>query len=76
MSSSDQSLTLDKTVWTDQDFDHMGWHDVRIHSMAFRLDAFELYFDIDYPFAWVDPEPPSNSYTFWVSPCTWVFSNV
>jgi hypothetical protein len=54
----------------------MGWHDVHIHGIAFKPGAFELYFDIDYIFAWIDPEPPDKHYMFWLAPCTWVFSNV
>ena len=70
------SFILQKTIWTDADYDEMVWHDVHIHGIAFRPDLFEVYFDIDHIFAWVDPEPPSPYYTFWLAPCTWVFSNV
>jgi hypothetical protein len=71
-----ERFKLEKSIYTDHDFDVMGWHDVYIHGIAFKPEAFELYFDIDYMFAWVDPEPPDNHYTFWLSSCTWVFSNV
>ena len=73
---SNEHFRLEKSIWTDHDFDVMGWHDVHVHGIAFKPDAFELYFDIDYIFAWIDPEPPDKHYTFWVAPCTWVFSNV
>src|SRR5687768_1107533 len=71
-----QPFTLEKPVWTDADFDKMGWHDVHIHAIAFRPETFELWFDIDYIFAWVDPQKAKTHYSFWVAPATLVFSNV
>lgn len=41
------TYTLEKTLWTDQDFDDMGWHDSRIHSIATIPEKFEVMFDID-----------------------------
>ncbi len=67
---------LSKTVWTENDFDQMGWHDVHIHALAFATDGYELLLDVDYMFAWVDPEPPVIYYSFWMSPCTLIFRNV
>ncbi len=67
---------LEKTIWTDADFDQMGWHDVTIHAIAFSTETNELLLDIDYLFAWVDPEEPDPHYTFWMAPCTLVFANV
>jgi hypothetical protein len=67
---------LEKWVWTDADFEHMGWHDCRVHALAFLPDEFELCFDLDYIVRWVDPVPPENHYTFWVAPATLVFENV
>jgi hypothetical protein len=70
------TFDLQKTIWTEADFEAMGWHDCRIHGMAFEHRTFELYLDIDYLFAWINPEPPEEYYTFWVAPCTMVFANV
>jgi len=67
---------LTKSIWTENDFDEMGWHDVHIHALAFATSDHELLMDVDYMFAWVDPEPPSKHYTFWMSPCTLIFRNV
>ena len=67
---------IEKAIWTEIDFDQMGWHDVHIHAVAFRPDTYELLLDIDYMFAWVNPEKEEKHYTFWMSPCTLVFSNV
>ena len=69
-------FTLEKAIWTETDFDNMGWHDVHIHALAFSTETHELLMDIDYMFGWVDPEPPENHYTFWIAPCTLVFANV
>jgi len=66
----------EKRLWTEADFEQMGWHDVTIHALTFAPEANEIILDIDYIFAWVEPEPPSAGYTFWVSPATLVFRNV
>ncbi len=71
-----EPFVLSKAVWTDADFDQMDWHDVHIHAIAFATGEYELLLDIDYMFAWADPEPPSKYSTFWMSPCTLVFRNV
>ena len=46
-----------------------------IHGISFDLPQYELLFDIDYIFAWVNPDPPSEYFSFWVSPATLVFRN-
>ena len=48
-----QFLTLEKAVWTDGDFEAMGWHDARLYSFLTLPDTFELAFDIDYIVQWV-----------------------
>jgi hypothetical protein len=72
----DEIYTLEKPVWTHEDFERMGWHDVTIYAITFHPEAFEFVLDVDYIFAWVDPEPPSPGYSFWISPATLVFQNV
>ena len=67
--------TLDKWLWTEADFEQMGWHDARVHAVAFVSEAFELAFDIDYVLQWVQPSE-DESYRFWVAPATLVFENV
>ena len=66
--------TPEKWLWTDADFEQMGWHDVHIHGFAFG--AYTLTFDIDYTFRWVDPAPGETYYRFWLSPATLVFDDV
>ena len=66
---------LEKEVWTEVDFDQMGWHDSEIHAIAFLPDIFEFVLDIDYIFAWVHPVDDDEYFKFWVAPCTAVFGN-
>ena len=54
----------------------MGWHDCRVHGIAFYPEQFELAFDLDYIFQWVDPQPNETHFKFWVAPATLVFTNV
>jgi hypothetical protein len=69
---------LEKAVWTDGDFDTMGWHDARVHAIAFHEDEHnaELLLDLDYIVRWTDPEPPAEYFSFRVAPATLVFGNV
>ena len=66
----------EKTFWTDEDFNRMGWHDNPIHAVAFGLAPYELSFDIDYIFKWEQPLPGQVHYRFWISPATLVFEEV
>jgi len=68
------AYTPEKWIWTEADFDKMGWHDVHIHALAFQ--SYTLAFDIDYMFRWVDPVPGETYYKFWMSPATLLFENV
>lgn len=76
MIQHDQVYQLEKLVWSDADFEQMGWHDARIHGIAFNAEAYEFYLDIDYIYEWVDPPQNEKYYSFWVSPCSMIFSNV
>ena len=71
-----EDYILEKQVWTDADFETMGWHDATIWAMAVISDDFELVFDIDYILRWVHPIPPEQYFNFWVSPATLVFPGV
>jgi hypothetical protein len=71
-----EQYEIGKWVWTEADFDRMGWHDVRVHAVAFLPDTFELMFDIDYILEWVYPAPNETYYKFLVAPATLVFENV
>ena len=69
-------MVLEKWLWTEADFELMGWHDARIHAVAFLPETFEIALDVDYIFEWVRPVPPAEGFTCWVSPCTLIFENV
>ena len=71
-----QEYVVEKWIWSEADFEEMGWHDSHIHGMAFFPDDFELTFDVDYILKWVDPEPDETYFKFWVAPATLVFKNV
>jgi len=64
-----ENYQLEKWIWTDTDFDVMGWHDSYIY--AFKIDD-NIYFDIDYIFKWVQPSQ-DDWFSFWVAPCTLIF---
>jgi len=80
---------LEKYVWSQDDFDRMGWHDCCIYSIAFfpfvfpdnpnDVDSYkpsELAIDLDYIFEWIDPEEGDVYFRYMISPSTLVFSNV
>lgn len=76
-----ENYDLEKKIWTQDDFEIMGWHDNRIHGIATTTNEEELWknellFDIDYIFKWMHPVHPDKYFTFWISPCTLVFQNV
>jgi hypothetical protein len=67
---------LTKSLWSDADFDGMGWHDARLHAFTALSDSFEFVMDLDYITKWVHPTPPKKNFKFWVSPATLVFRDV
>ena len=69
-------MHFEKTAWTDENFEEMGWHDCKIYAMSFNSERFELIFDIDYILQSVDPEKDNANYSFWISPATLIFGNV
>jgi hypothetical protein len=62
-------------LWTEEDFEIMGWHDWRIYAVAFDGKTFESSLDIDYIVNWISPAEGDIYYRFWVSPATSVFAN-
>jgi hypothetical protein len=64
-----------KNIWTEADFEKMGWHDCKLYGIAFNDEKFEMAFDIDYIIEWVR-QTNGSSYKFWVSPVTLIFKNV
>jgi hypothetical protein len=70
----DESYQLEKSLWTNNDFELMGWHDSPVYAISFKDFGFHL--DIDYIFKWVKPEKEEIYFKFWISPCTLIFENV
>jgi hypothetical protein len=68
--------TIQKPVWSEADFEQMGWHDVHVHAAAFGFEILEWWLDIDYIFSWVDPSNGQSCYSFWIAPATLVFETV
>ncbi len=80
-------LDVEKWIWTDADFEKMGWHDNKLHGIARyekvdrdeeegsegHFSPIELLLDIDYILKWVTSEP---RWQWWVAPSTLVFDNV
>lgn len=64
---------LEKNVWSDVDFEQMGWHDCRIYKVRLSED---LELDIDYILQWNEPDLEGLPFTFWVAPATLVFKKV
>jgi hypothetical protein len=52
MDASSKEYQLEKSLWTEKDFDTMGWHDSFVYGISFG-ENFQLLFDIDYIFKWV-----------------------
>ncbi|MBK8550757.1 MAG: hypothetical protein IPL53_06725 [Ignavibacteria bacterium] len=74
-----ENLMLEKSIWTEQDFWDMRWHDACLHGWAIENKGdqeSDLLLDIDYIFAWIPPVPPSTHFAYWIAPCTVVFTNV
>jgi hypothetical protein len=67
---------LEKWLWTECDFEIMGWHDSHVYAIAFLPEKFEIVFDIDYIFQWVNPLEDEQYFSFWVSPATLIFENI
>lgn len=64
---------LEKNIWTESDFEIMGWHDSHIYKIALSED---LELDIDYILQWNKPDIDGLPFTFWVAPATLIFSQV
>ncbi|MFE2915393.1 hypothetical protein ACFXI0_17220 [Kitasatospora indigofera] len=76
---SHQKSGLSKSVWSDADFDEMGWHDATVHGLSVQPTGGilpRLLLDLDYIVRWVHPVPPAKRFSFWVSPATLVFEDV
>ena len=65
-----------KSIWTDADFDAMGWHDARFYCFTVFAESSELVVDLDYITRWIHPVHPDIYFRFWISPATLVFHDV
>lgn len=71
-----------KSLWSDADFDEMGWHDGTIHGLCVQPGAPDgslpprLLLDIDYIVRRVHPVAPQTHFSFWTAPSTLVFDDV
>lgn len=72
--------SLEKSVWTDEDLEDLGFHDVHVVAMApldlLRHGPARFALDIDYIVRWIHPEPPALHFSFWICPATLVFDEV
>lgn len=66
---------LESYKWTTEQFGEMGWHDCKIHAIAFDSINNRFLLDIDYILKWVGPNE-NGYYSFWISPATLIFENV
>ena len=69
-------MPLEKTRWSEADFDDLSWHDNHIHSIHFDCHDFEsrLRLEIDHIVEWTKPNP--EEFAFWVAPASLVFDHV
>lgn len=65
----------EKLIWSNEDFEVMGWHDATVWGLAADTEEFEYLIDLDYIFKWVSPASGENHFKFWVAPVTMVFEN-
>jgi hypothetical protein len=71
------AVPLERCVWTDDDFEAMGWHDSCVHAVAVEDDGWSrLLLDLDYIVNWEKPAPSETAWRFMVAPATLVFENV
>ncbi|MGW2872621.1 hypothetical protein [Kitasatospora sp. NPDC001225] len=78
-SGGHQESGLSKSVWSDADFEEMGWHDATVHGLYVQqTDDFlpRLLLDLDYIVQWVHPVRPARNFSFWVAPATLAFEEV
>ena len=71
--NSTMTYELEKSIWTDSDFDKMGWHDSQVYQVRLTED---LELDIDYILQWNKPDLEGLPFTFWVAPATLVFKKI
>lgn len=73
LTNSVMTYDLEKRIWTDSDFDKMGWHDNHIYKIRLTED---LEMDIDYILKWNQPDLEGLPFTFWAAPATLIFKTI
>ncbi|MCG9909821.1 MAG: hypothetical protein MH137_00845 [Flavobacteriales bacterium] len=72
--------SIQKSTWTDIDYQNMVWTDCKLYGFIIERDdenwTSDLLFDIDYILSAVQSEKPSLPVNHWISPCTMIFKNV
>jgi hypothetical protein len=66
MSSSGPRTPIAKSVWTEADFESVGWHDNAVHAFAFEPASpypGRLLVDLDHIIEWVSPVPPETRFS-------------
>ena len=71
-----EQYQVEKWIWTDADFEVMGWHESQVYAVAFFSETFEFALDIDYIFQWIHPTENETYFKFWVAPATLIFEYV
>lgn len=75
-----ETFQLEKSIWTQDDFEKMGWHDANVYGFIIEKNeaiwTADFLLDIDYIFKWVHPVEPAKTFTFWIAPCTLIFKEV
>ncbi len=69
-------FSIERHLWTEEDFEQMGWHDARVWGLAFIQESSEFLLDLDYVLEWIAPKDGERHYTFWTVPATLIFENV
>lgn len=70
------SFALEKSSWSQDDYERLSWSDATVHALAFDSDRRRLLFDVDHVFGFEEPAEGEDSFRFWVAPCTLVFRDV
>jgi len=68
---------MDEYLWTENDFDQMGWHDNHVHGFQIiegDYGAGQLILDIDYILEWINAD--EGKYKFRILPAVLKFKGV
>ena len=68
---------MDEYLWTEKDFDEMGWHDNHVHGLQINegeYGAGQLVLEIDYILEWINAD--EGKYKFRILPAVLMFKGV